>query len=343
MISVDPGELERARLELRAMVRKYLFNPDYSINLIDFGFAQRGKLVDGKEVRYWDKHSLALRFHVTQKFSLDDLERLEMKVLPQRIGPFATDVIEADYTTRLPGAIPSGARVAPRPKLCGGLGISAFRDTSGTLGGIVRHRETRELFLMSNWHVLYYTRNTRAGQPIYQPIMHSYAPTPPIVARVAHERLSAPGATQLPLDVAVARLNDQSAWENFQIGLGRVSGVARARLGMQVVKSGLTSGITRGVVSGIEGFSKLVYDLNWPRMIERVVVISRSPLYEGEGHPGTEPVSMEGDSGSWWLDEATRQAVALNFAGRSDGGRAMAIDLPFVLDEMHMDLADNGA
>lgn len=334
MIIVDDGQLERARLQLRAMVSSFLYNPDYDINLIDFGFPRRTNPATG--ARYWDTESAALRFHVTLKYTLEQLERLEKKVLPRQIGPFQTDVIEAEYGVTLPVDAPAGPRASPRERLCGGLGISAFSGVYGTLGGIVRERRTGRLMIMSNWHVLYFTQNTAPGQPIYQPIMLAGRPQPALVARVAAERISAPHSGQLPLDVAVAPLVDQGdgRWENHQLEVGPVTGVARARLGMQVVKSGLTTGRTFGAVSGVEGFSKMNYAGGYRRLIERVVTISRWPLDRGPG-----PVSQGGDSGCWWLEAASGRAVALHYAGLRDGTRAQAMDMQHVLDEMGVEIA----
>lgn len=334
MISVDPRQIEQARLSLRGMVQDYLLNPEYSINLIDFGFPRRTDPVAQR--RYWDVESVSLRFHVTKKYTLDELEALKLKVLPRRIGQFETDVIEAEYSVPLLMEVPSGPRTAPGARLCGGLGISAFADIHGTLGGIVRDRQTGAPMILSNWHVLYATRNARTGQPIYQPILRSGKPQTAIVARAARERLSAPATGSSSLDVAVAELIDPrpERWENFQLEIGAVAGVTRARLGMQVVKSGLASGRTSGVVTGIEGYGKMTYQGNWLRLIERIVTISRYPLDRS-----TALVSMPGDSGAWWLDAATRQAVAVHYAGLRDGARAQGMDMQAVLDALAADLA----
>lgn len=334
MITIDPVQLERARVELRAMVQRYLFSPDYSIGLIDFGFPRRTDKASGE--RFWDTASVALRFHVTKKYTLDQLDALKLKILPRSIGPFQTDVIEAEYSIPVPIGTPNGVRSTRRPKLCGGLGISAYRDLYGTLGAVVRDRQTGELLVLSNWHVLYATRATRRGQPIYQPILSAWRPQAVVVARVAREGLSAPGAGRLPLDAAVATLVDQGpdGWENYQIEIGRLAGVASARLGAEVVKSGLTTGRSKGVVTGIEGFSKMTYEGNWTRLIERVITVSRYPL---DAYYGL--VSLAGDSGSVWVEEATGLAVALHYAGLRDGTRAQGMDLGHVLDAMGVELA----
>lgn len=334
MLIVDSSQLERARLELRAMVKSFLFNPEFAINLIDFGFPQVTDPATG--LRVWDAEQVALRFHVARKYTLEELAHMAKKVLPRQVGPFRTDVIEAEYQpAQLGAAAPASAT---RERLCGGLGISSLRDRTGTLGGIVRDRASGKPMILSNWHVLYVTRGAREGRPVYYPALRSAGPQPPIVARVARERLSAHDPAELPLDVAVATLADGVPWENLQLGIGRVRGVARARLGMQVVKAGLTTGKTFGAVSGVEGFSKMAYDGSWVRLIERVVTISRSPLNLGQGQ-----VSRPGDSGAWWLDAATSEVVALHYAGLPTGTRAQAMDMQYVFDELGVELADETA
>jgi endonuclease G len=336
MITVDSRQLNQARLELRAMVRNYLFSPEYAINLIDFGFPRRTNPQTG--ARYWDIGSVALRFHVTKKYTLAELDELKLKRLPRRIGQFQTDVIEAEYETPVPAGSVSRERNVRRGKLCGGLGISVMRDVYGTLGAIVRDVETGAYMVLTNWHVLYGTRVARANRPVYQPLLLSGSPQPDVVARVVREHLTVEAPGQLPLDVALAILIDQEGWENNQLGIGGVTGVGLPKLGMQVVKSGLVSGITHGVVTGIEGFSKMIYDFSWPRLIDRVVTISRWPLDAGIGL-----VSNGGDSGAMWLDAATNQAIALHYAGLRDGTRAQGMQMTYVLDALGVTLADGSA
>jgi hypothetical protein len=49
-------------------------------------------------------------------------------------------------------------------------------------------------------------------------------------------------------------------------------------------------------------------------------------------------VSRPGDSGSLWIDDANR-AIALNFAGTSDGSIATANRFSVVMDTLNIDLA----
>ena len=58
--------------------------------------------------------------------------------------------------------------------------------------------------------------------------------------------------------------------------------------------------------------------------------------------PGFAEVSRGGDSGSWWLEEDTHQAVGLHFAGQDDPETALAIAMPQVLDALNVDIVTTG-
>jgi endonuclease G len=49
-------------------------------------------------------------------------------------------------------------------------------------------------------------------------------------------------------------------------------------------------------------------------------------------------VSAPGDSGAWWLDQATGRAIGLHFAGSNFPERGLALDMPAVLDALNVDL-----
>jgi endonuclease G len=102
-----------------------------------------------------------------------------------------------------------------------------------------------------------------------------------------------------------------------------------AQLGMQVVKSGRRTGITRGRITDVEGTARINYG-PVDRIIRRVFTIE--PLQSlGE-------VSDSGDSGALWLGSATMRAVGLHFAGSNRPERALAMDLQPVLDALDVDL-----
>jgi len=132
------------------------------------------------------------------------------------------------------------------------------------------------------------------------------------------------------LDAAVATLTGARVIRNDQVGLGPVYGAASPSLGMKVVKSGRRSGITHGRVTAVEGVTVMPY-AGMNRIIRHITTV--------EPNTNFEEVSSPGDSGSWWLDESTRQAVALHFAGSdAPAERALGLDMVVVLDTLQVEV-----
>ncbi|MTI82095.1 MAG: hypothetical protein FH758_14740 [Firmicutes bacterium] len=102
------------------------------------------------------------------------------------------------------------------------------------------------------------------------------------------------------VDCALARPDRADLIDNEIIGLGRVNGTTDLRPGMPVVKSGRTSGITRGVVTTIGTTLKVEMDGNETVTFNDQVTTDLS--------------SEGGDSGSLVLTP-DNQAVGLLFAG----------------------------
>lgn len=132
------------------------------------------------------------------------------------------------------------------------------------------------------------------------------------------------------IDAAVARLTGSRHWRNYQLGIGPVTGVARPELDMRVVKSGRSSQITEGIVTGIEGIRKIYYG-GYLRTVRQVFHIALPP--------GREQVSTGGDSGSWWLSAETKQVVGLHFAGSDYPEYSLAMTMPDVMEALKVDLA----
>jgi endonuclease G len=132
------------------------------------------------------------------------------------------------------------------------------------------------------------------------------------------------------IDAAVAKLTGDRPWLNEQLGIGPVSDVAMPTLGMQVVKSGRGSGVTVGMIDGVEGEYPIYYGGLWRKIkyVQRIVPVA-----------GHNEVSRGGDSGSWWLEEATQKAVALHFAGYDDPETALAMAMPPVLGALNVEIA----
>jgi hypothetical protein len=320
----------RARLALRKAVGAYLF--ESNIGLIDFG----AKEVEGE----LHEEELAIRVHVHEKLSGFELQMAEdqgrTKEVPESIEGFPTDVVEGVYQPQQWGwggsewwrrSRSSDPRASRGDPMKGGVSVcDEYRYGYGTLGGLVRDRGTGEEMLLSNWHVLVGSWSARPGQRIYQPGRSDRGTPEDTVAALTRHAMSR------NLDAAVAQLTGQRRLINEQLGIGRVTGVRSldfSDLGLEVIKSGRKTGVTRGRVTGIEGVQKMPYQ-GVSRLIRHVIAVD--PLASDGG------ISDAGDSGSWWLARDTREVVGLHFAGSNRPERALAMDIQMILDALNVEV-----
>jgi len=321
-MDIDRMTIARARLAMQEAARSFLFDPN--VTLIDFGWPEReGRLATD---------TLAIRLHVKTKMSGIALETAvdagRTKLIPPKIGLFDTDVQQASYRLHWGTCVWRRFVANPRAVRCdpmrGGISISNERHVNyGTLGGRVIDRATGDEMILSNWHVLAGDWAARAGRRICQPGLGDGGTGADAVATLTRHAMPA------NLDAAVATLGGNRRLVSDQFDLGPVRGADRATLGMEVIKSGRRTAVTRGVVTAIEGVVRVRYD-DLDRVIRDVVTI------EPRGRFGE--VSAPGDSGSWWLDEETMSAVGLHFAGSDQPERALALDMPTVLQALDVDI-----
>lgn len=325
----DLRYLARARLAIYRAARGHLY--DRNVNLIDFGFREKEGVLDEDKV--------AIRFFMHKKY--EDRVELEAaqkagftKEIPPKIDGFKTDVQQATFTPQGWGwgwGWTTPTRTAPRrtstrfDPLQGGISVSDEHHAHyGTLGGIVKDRTTGDPMLISNWHVIVSEWYALPGIRILQPGWGQGGTAADTVAVLTRHAMRA------GYDAAVARLtNSGRAYANEQSGLWPLRGVTRPTLGMEVVKSGCGSKITRGKVVSMFGIHPMTYR-GLTRQIHDVFQIK--PRLEGE------EVSRGGDSGAFWVEESTHLAAGLHFAGANRPEYALAMMLPPVLDALDVTL-----
>lgn len=269
-------------------------------------------------------------------------------LVPQELSGVRTDVIEVGDLRPLAQMnldVPAGLhpespaahqrRWRPAP---GGVSIGHYKITAGTLGAVVRDRQTGQRLILSNNHVLANSNNARPGDPILQPgpadggrpdrdriailarfyplgytvapatcqYAQSYARFGNLLARVtgSQHQLQAlkvqTGAYSL-IDAALARPLEEHFVTEEYLGLGTVNGHTHASPGMAVSKSGRTTALTSGTVRVVEATITIQYDLTTAITFEDQIM--------------TTPMSQGGDSGSLLIKSDTLQAVGLLFAG----------------------------
>jgi endonuclease G, mitochondrial len=324
-MNIDRMTLAYGRKAMWEAARKYLYVPN--VTCVDFGYpVRKGQLIEDE---------LAVRIHVREhipEFALQAAYAAgETVELPSEVAGFPVNKPEGVYT---PDQFwgwgwgwqpprPTNPRASCNDPMRGGVSVSTQRGTYGTLGGLVIDRHTGAEMILSNWHVLVGDWSARPGQPILQPGRGDGGTAVDAVATLTRN------AMPVNLDAAVATLNGSRALLNEQVDLEMATGVRRPELGMAVVKSGRRTGITHGLVTTLDGIIRI-------RLggLERIV---RSFFTIEPRHP-LEEVSAGGDSGSFWLDSSSRQAVGLHFAGSLIGHRGLALDMPLVLDALAVDL-----
>jgi endonuclease G len=323
-MNIDRKSWARVRLAMREAARGWIYDPN--VMLVDFGWRERGGTLVEDE--------LCVRVHVVEKFAPGPLlaaaiqEGRTRGPIPDTIADFPVDRPQGAYRLHqeLWGggwrwrATPRARRTAP---MQGGLSISNYRYVYGTLGGLVRDRETGDPMILSNWHVLAGDWRARPGWPIYQPGRGDGGSRADTVATFSRHAMSS------NLDAAVAELTGSRQLINDQFDVGPVRGMGWAQHGMKVVKSGRGTSVTYGRVTGVEGTARMNYG-GVKRLIRNVVTI--------EPRLARSQVSAGGDSGSFWLEEETMHAVGLHFAGGDRPERALAIDMQPILDALNVDI-----
>jgi hypothetical protein len=239
-------------------------------------------------------------------------------------------------------------RVRPAP---GGFSIGHPEVTAGTLGCLAKGRSAPrrdDLLCLSNNHVIANTNDAELGDPIYQPgPADGGGPGDGIAVLERFVQLRF-DLTPNRVDCATGLCDAKAVTpkigyevgddvEYFRIGDRPVP----ASLGMLVGKSGRTTGLTQGIVTGLAWSGVVDYDGDRIAFFEDQIVISGLDA---------DAFSAGGDSGScvWRWDE-TRHVVGLLFADTSASDDddddvdelseiTLANPIEAVLDELDIDL-----
>lgn len=290
------SEQEQARLEklLRKHGRALRALPN--VHTVDIGLEFAQGRPTGR---------LALRVHVARKLPAAALKKAQRA--PEQLDGVPVDVIQHN-------PVPHLLRTDRHTPVIGGLQIMNVNDTGvGTLGMIVLDAHNLQPLALSNHHVMV-RKPAVPADPISQPGANN---GPSILGPVT--------ASDKALDCAVCGIGNR-AWSLDVFGIGEVNGWTPARIGMKVMKSGLRTGVTWGIIDGLNagGFT---------------VVPDTSVPAGGE-------MSLPGDSGSIWMELTSNRAVGLHFAGEQEGDpdeRASAKHIGSVASKLNLTVFDGAA
>ena len=292
--------------------RKKLLKKD--LTAIGIGY----KTVDGKRTG-----DLCMVCSVAKK--KDTKELSSKKLIPKEIKGVKTDVVET-------GIIKALHTKRHRPAI-GGISVGHVDITAGTLGCTVRKAGIR--FLLSNSHVLACSGDADIGDDVLQPGTHDGGTfmNDHLAELSAHVPINFSGATsECPVselfvtgvnrllqlvgsktyllavkqaeanlvDAAIAQPLRDSDLSDEIMEIGKIEGTKSAILGMQIKKSGRTTGLTTGEVTQVDVTANIDYGSG------------RTATFSDQIMAG--PISEGGDSGSAVLSEGN-YLVGLLFAG----------------------------
>lgn len=223
----------------------------------------------------------------------------EASMVPAELDGVITDVREV-------GEIKLLGRTDRQRPACPGISIGHYKITAGTFGAMVYDTQTGEPLILSNNHVLANVTNGRDGRSaigdaIYQPGSYDGGTSADTIAHLHRFVPVYYGSNSKAnlVDCAVAKpiSNDLIIDEIMEIG--KVAGVAQAEVGMNVKKSGRTTGLTTGTIDTVHTTVKVNMGVGTATFKDQIVAGA---------------MSKGGDSGSLVLNEQN-EAVGLLFAG----------------------------
>lgn len=302
------------------------------------GYAIGRKRVGGKSIG-----DLAVTVFVNKKLSLRRLPlasripkviRLPDDRASGGVLEFVTDVQEARFQS-----LEYTARQRPAPS---GISIGHAAVTAGTLGGLVRDKESGAVTILSNNHVLANSNDGSAGDPILQPGAHDGGADPAdrIATLTRFVPIDFSPEAENRVDAAIATpidpVKSQVIWNTRDIGPetpATIRHLSDADLGVAVQKTGRTTEHTEGVVDALYATVRVKYDLFQKATFVDQIVVSQ---------PRTDPpFSNGGDSGSLVYDAGGR-CIGLLFAGSEasaeEPSKTIANPIQYVLRELNLDL-----
>ena len=206
---------------------------------------------------------ICIQFTVGRKAGLDSLGELGLRALPGSLvvdgEEVATDVVERNYATdarpvnvlaRQRAAAPRKSAVDP---VVPGVSIGHPATGAGTAGCVCYDAIDGTPYLLSNWHVLH-GPGGRIGDPIVQPGRHDDN-------RVDRNRVGQLVRSHLGVagDCALATVSERRlAAEILELGQP-VRRLGEPELADRVVKSGRTTGVTRGLVQRVHVVARIDY------------------------------------------------------------------------------------
>ncbi|BFU95568.1 MAG: hypothetical protein NTNFB02_22900 [Nitrospira sp.] len=256
---------------------------------------------------------VVFRVHVDRKRPLADVVSADR--IPTEIAGIGTDVIARERDVR-------------HDVICGGMRITqdTWCGSYGTLGAIGlataanTHVAGNTPLLLTNHHVAHHVGDV---------VGHGNVCDSWCCECCDIGRLTDAGLTNR-VDGAVGTLHSEVRFSHDILGIGSIRGTGVATIGMIVVKYGHRTGFTRGRVTDDD--ATIDRDDDHAHFDHQIRVAPE---------PGFDKMSDHGDSGSVYVEEATRRIVGLNHTG-TDAGIAKGSHIADVMDLFKIDFPVTG-
>lgn len=280
-----------------------------------------------KEPDNRERHALVVM--VSKKLPASALSKRDL-VPPEAYG-IRTDVIEVG---RLIAHYNRNAKWRPCP---GGVSVGHYKVSAGTLGCYVKDCSGK-IYMLSNNHVIANQNDALPGDPIIQPGFYDggletdkvarlmrfvpmvFTESQPdcnvsdkaakIMTAIARLLKSKHGFKAVKyseyrnlVDAAVALMDSPNIADPSILEIGEIHDVIKPELGMKIIKSGRSSGLTDSEIVVLDATVTVEYDHGKSAMFDRVIV--------------TGAMSIPGDSGSLLVHKSNgvNYAVGLLFGG----------------------------
>lgn len=229
-----------------------------------------------------------------------------------------TDVVEGTFALEYERVEP--ATINERHRMVNpirpGFSVSNAGIDSGTIGLIVFDRHTGWPCILSNWHVLKGMQG-RDGDAVIQPGRSDFDPAP---GRRCAKLLR--GVVNEFGDGALAALLTPAEDPQARVAIREIhglnvapTGLAEVRIGDRVIKSGLATGVTQGIVTAVQ--IKAMLEIDNGSRLQRVTCFEISP--DRTAPPLPNGIATYGDSGSAWMifqgGRPTGLFAGLHFSG----------------------------
>jgi hypothetical protein len=247
--------------------------------------------------------------------------------IPATVAGIPTDVIETGVIRCCAARRRRGRKPRFRPAPGGVCVGHPDFPGAGTLGCLVRQGRGR--FALCAGHVAANVGDGGPGDPLLQPARLDRGTNRDRLGRLFDFTPIRFGGPLNQVDAAIVRVTAKAVTAEIA-GVGIPTGVEEPLPDTVVVKSGRTTGVTRGAIVATRGQVRVFFPERGPALFGPVVAI--------EAVGATAPFVAEGDSGAIVLEARSRKACAMVLAHATARDLVFALPLEIALDALNVTL-----